>query len=122
MLLAIACANGLDGGGGVHAAGRDEDAAVDDKPVFQIMTAAPIVHHRPFGIGGQQMPDPEQDRAVHADIGRAGGGGTVAGDQHVHSFIHATVPVRRAVRMPWDAWYVERVGLPLGGGVGRWLC
>src|SRR5215510_2448129 len=35
----------LDGGGWVHAAGGDPDAAVDDKQVFHIVAATPFVHH-----------------------------------------------------------------------------
>ena len=35
----------LDGGGRVHTAGGDPDAAIDDEQVLHVVAAAPFVHH-----------------------------------------------------------------------------
>src|ERR1700733_14645654 len=53
--------DGLDGGGRVHAARRDEQAAVDDEQVFDVVRAAPFVDHRARRVGAhprgaEQMP------------------------------------------------------------------
>src|SRR5579872_7471527 len=66
----------LDGTGRIHAAGGDEDAAIDDEQVLHIMTSAPAVHHRPFRVGphagrAEQVPAAIHNRAVHTDIGGA---------------------------------------------------
>src|SRR5882724_5680881 len=70
--------DGLNGGGRVHPARGDEDAAVDDEQVLHVMRPAPRVHHGTCGIGAhprgaEQVPAAIGDRTVDADVGRAGG-------------------------------------------------
>src|SRR6187402_461876 len=69
---------GLDGGGRVHTARGDENAAVDDEEVLHVVGATPFVDDGALGVGAhprgaEQVPAAPGDRTVDADVGRAGG-------------------------------------------------
>src|ERR1700716_4577148 len=69
----------LDGRGRIDAAGGHPDAAVDDEEILHVMAAAPFLDHRTLGVsahprGADEMPAAVQDRALDADVARAGGG------------------------------------------------
>src|SRR5438067_3110777 len=71
--------DGLNGGGRVHPARSDENAAVDDEEVLHVVRPAPFIHDRALGIsphpcGAEQMPAAVEDWTVDADVGGAGGG------------------------------------------------
>src|SRR3954466_10653032 len=66
---------GLNGGGWIHAARGDEDAAIDDEEILDVVRAAPFVDDGAFGVGAhacraEQMPAAPWDRRVDADVAR----------------------------------------------------
>src|SRR3954463_540857 len=69
---------GLNGGRRVHPARGDEDAAIDDEEILDVVRAAPFIHDGAFGVGAhafraEQIPAAPRDRRVDADVARSGG-------------------------------------------------